>query len=132
LLNEEKVSLQDMRPAPVRLTEMISLIDAGKISFSTASSRLLPKILEDENASVLEMATSLHLLQSGDETELQHWVKTVLNRMPDKVSEYRKGKKGLIGLFIAEVKKLSKGKADLKAVSALLEKELSEQESIRS
>jgi len=32
--------------------------------------------------------------------------------MPDKVLEYKKGKKGLLGLFVGEVKKISKGKAD--------------------
>ena len=40
--------------------------------------------------------------------------------MPDKVSEYKKGKKGLIGLFVGEVKKLSKGKADPKITNKLL------------
>jgi aspartyl-tRNA(Asn)/glutamyl-tRNA(Gln) amidotransferase subunit B len=40
--------------------------------------------------------------------------------MPDKVSEYKKGKKGLIGLFVGEVKKLSKGKADPKLTNQLL------------
>jgi len=44
--------------------------------------------------------------------------------MPDKVAEYQKGKKGLIGLFVGEVKKLSKGKADPKIVTDLLEKAL--------
>ena len=44
--------------------------------------------------------------------------------MPDKVDEYKKGKKGLIGLFVGEVKKRSKGKADPKIVTALLEEKL--------
>ena len=40
--------------------------------------------------------------------------------MPDKVSEYRKGKKGLIGLFVGEVKKVSRGKADPKLTNEIL------------
>jgi aspartyl-tRNA(Asn)/glutamyl-tRNA(Gln) amidotransferase subunit B len=40
------------------------------------------------------------------------------------VEAYRKGKKGLIGLFVGEVKKLSKGKADPKMVTAILEEKL--------
>jgi aspartyl-tRNA(Asn)/glutamyl-tRNA(Gln) amidotransferase subunit B len=40
--------------------------------------------------------------------------------MPDKVNEYKKGKKGLIGLFVGEVKKISKGKADPKIINQLL------------
>jgi aspartyl-tRNA(Asn)/glutamyl-tRNA(Gln) amidotransferase subunit B len=40
--------------------------------------------------------------------------------MQDKVAEYRKGKKGLIGLFVGEVKKVSKGKADPKLTNDIL------------
>jgi len=40
--------------------------------------------------------------------------------MPDKVKEYKSGKKGLIGLFAGEVKKLSKGKADMQLVNKIL------------
>ena len=45
---------------------------------------------------------------------------------PDKVAEYKKGKKGLIGLFVGEVKKISQGKADPKLSTQLLEKKLAE------
>jgi aspartyl-tRNA(Asn)/glutamyl-tRNA(Gln) amidotransferase subunit B len=40
------------------------------------------------------------------------------------VAEYQKGKKGLLGLFAGEVKKLSKGKADMALVNQLLGEKL--------
>jgi len=40
------------------------------------------------------------------------------------VKEYQKGKKGLIGLFVGEVKKRSKGKANPQLVTKLLEEKL--------
>jgi aspartyl-tRNA(Asn)/glutamyl-tRNA(Gln) amidotransferase subunit B len=46
--------------------------------------------------------------------------------MPDKVQEYRKGKKGLIGLFVGEVKRLSAGKANPQEVTRLLEEHLNQ------
>jgi aspartyl-tRNA(Asn)/glutamyl-tRNA(Gln) amidotransferase subunit B len=46
--------------------------------------------------------------------------------MPDKVQEFRKGKKGLIGLFVGEVKKLSKGKADPKITNDILLEKLNQ------
>jgi aspartyl-tRNA(Asn)/glutamyl-tRNA(Gln) amidotransferase subunit B len=46
--------------------------------------------------------------------------------MPDKVLEFRKGKKGLIGLFVGEVKKLSKGKADPKITNDILLEKLNQ------
>ena len=44
--------------------------------------------------------------------------------MPEKVKEYKSGKKGLLGLFAGQVKKLSKGKADMEAVNKMLESKL--------
>ena len=51
-------------------------------------------------------------------------IDAALAAMPDKVSEYKKGKKGLIGLFVGEVKKASKGTADPKLVTQLLQEKL--------
>jgi aspartyl-tRNA(Asn)/glutamyl-tRNA(Gln) amidotransferase subunit B len=48
----------------------------------------------------------------------------VIEKYPDKVKEYQSGKKGLIGLFIGEVMKLSKGKADPKLTNELIRKKL--------
>ena len=45
-------------------------------------------------------------------------------KRPFKIIEYKKGKKGLIGLFTGEVKKLSQGKADPKVTMQLLEQKL--------
>ena len=67
------------------------------------------------------MGNSRVLFRSKNTDELKEWVTAVLNKMPEKVSEYKKGKKGLMGLFVGEVKKLSKGKADLKSVTQMLE-----------
>jgi aspartyl-tRNA(Asn)/glutamyl-tRNA(Gln) amidotransferase subunit B len=52
------------------------------------------------------------------------WVDDVIAKMPDKVKEYKSGKKGLIGLFAGEVKKLSKGKADMQVVNKILAEKL--------
>jgi aspartyl-tRNA(Asn)/glutamyl-tRNA(Gln) amidotransferase subunit B len=74
----------------------------------------------------LAIAESMNLLQVSDTNELETWVMEALESMPDKVTEYKKGKKGLIGLFVGEVKKRSKGKADPKIVTQLLEQKLGE------
>jgi aspartyl-tRNA(Asn)/glutamyl-tRNA(Gln) amidotransferase subunit B len=71
------------------------------------------------------MAKNLNLFQTSDADELNNWIRTVLTKMPEKVIEYKKGKKGLMGLFVGEVRKLSQGKADPQTVTAMLQKELS-------
>ena len=123
-LNTHKVSTEELTLAPAQLAELIKLVDDGKVNFSVASTKLLPVLLHDCTKTALAVATELNVLQVSDNNELTNWVDEVINKMPDKVAEYKKGKKGLIGLFVGEVKKASKGKADPKIVTALLEERL--------
>jgi aspartyl-tRNA(Asn)/glutamyl-tRNA(Gln) amidotransferase subunit B len=99
-------------------------VDEGKVNFSIASSKILPVLIADSNTTAIAIAETLNLLQVSDTGELEKWIEEVIAKMPDKVAEYQKGKKGLIGLFVGEVKKLSKGKADPKMVTSLLEQAL--------
>ncbi|WP_090658050.1 Asp-tRNA(Asn)/Glu-tRNA(Gln) amidotransferase subunit GatB [Parafilimonas terrae] len=119
LINEEGISLNTV--SANRLAEMIEIVDKGEVSFSNAASKLLPAIIKNNTESIAVLASQLNIIQTGDAGQLQEWVNTVINKMPEKVAEYKKGKKGLIGLFVGEVKKLSKGRADLKSVTQLLE-----------
>jgi aspartyl-tRNA(Asn)/glutamyl-tRNA(Gln) amidotransferase subunit B len=70
------------------------------------------------------IARELDLLQDAGQGEIDSWVDEVLASMPDKVEEYRKGKKGLIGLFTGEVRKRSRGKADPTKTQEILTKKL--------
>ncbi|OYU56140.1 MAG: Asp-tRNA(Asn)/Glu-tRNA(Gln) amidotransferase GatCAB subunit B [Chitinophagaceae bacterium BSSC1] len=123
-LHEHHLEIADFPLAPERLADLLNLVDSGKVNFSVASSKLLGAMIENNLATALQLAEQLNLIQVSDTGELAAWVEQALAAMPDKVAEYRKGKKGLIGLFVGEVKKLSKGKADPKMVTALLEKAL--------
>jgi len=118
--NEQGLSLKDFPVSPSSLGRLIQLVEEGRLSFSTASSRIFPAMLKDPAGDPLDIATALNLLQSSDTSEIAVWVEQALAKMPDKVTEYRKGKKGLIGLFVGEVKKLSKGKADPRLTNQLL------------
>ena len=66
----------------------------------------------------------MNLFQENNTEALENWVDETLFSMPEKVREYRSGKKGLLGLFAGQVKKLSKGKADMEAVNKMLEEKL--------
>ena len=123
LLNEQQKSINELGLSAKSLADTIQLIESGKINFSAAASKLLPALLNNEK-DPLDLATTLNLLQTSDSGELEEWVNKAIEMMPDKVQAYQKGKKGLIGLFVGEVKKMSKGKADPKIVTELLEQKL--------
>src|SRR4029077_10533817 len=119
-LNENNISADQLSVSPKNLAQLIRLIDEGKINFSIASSRIFPELIKNPSEQPLQIATNLNLLQSSDTDEVALWVQQALAKMPDKVEEYKKGKKGLMGLFVGEVKKISKGKADPKLTNQLL------------
>ncbi len=119
-LNDNGISIKDFSLQPETLAQLIQLVDDNKVNFSVASSRIFPELVKDGNADPLQVAAKLNLLQSSDSDEVLAWVEQALAAMPDKVSEYKKGKKGLIGLFVGEVKKISHGKADPKITNKLL------------
>ena len=72
----------------------------------------------------LQVAEELNLLQSNDEGMINDLVSQVIAKYPEKVAEYKSGKKGLLGLFVGEVMKLSKGKADPKLTNKLVTEKL--------
>jgi aspartyl-tRNA(Asn)/glutamyl-tRNA(Gln) amidotransferase subunit B len=124
-MNETNSSITAWPLSAATMANLIDLVEEGSISFSTAATRLLPALLQKPEAAPKALAAELNLIQESSTDALETWIDEVLQSMPDKVAEYKKGKKGLIGLFVGEVKKRSKGKADPKRTMELLEGKLS-------
>lgn len=123
-LNEFAVHMEDFPVKASSMAELIALIDDGKISHSAASQKVFPEMCKDGNASPLKIAESLDLIQESDTGQLESYVDEAVAKYPEKVKEYQSGKKGLIGLFMGEVMKLSKGKADPKLANQLVREKL--------
>ena len=122
--NENNCGIKDFPLATDQIVALINFTETGKIHFNVASTKLLLAMLNDTTASPENLAVILNLLQENDVDALEKWVNETIASMPDKVKEYRAGKKALLGLFAGQVKKLSKGKADMEAVTKMLEKKL--------
>jgi len=123
-LNDHGIELDEFGLKPIKIAALIQLVDEGKVNFSIASTKILMALIVDPAKTPLQIATELNLLQESDSGSVANWVDEVIAKMPDKVKEYRSGKKGLIGLFAGEVKKISKGKADMQVVNKLLAEKL--------
>lgn len=123
-LNDHVIEITELQLSPEKVAGMIKLVDDGKVSFSVASTKIFQALLQHPAKDALQIATEQNLLQESDSGAVEAWVNEAINKMPDKVSEYKKGKKGLIGLFAGEVKKISKGKADMQIVNKLLAEKL--------
>ena len=119
-LNENNKEINEFPVNPAQLASVIKLIDSGKISFTAASTKLFNLLLEDPDKEPEGIATEQNLIQQSDLSDIGPIVDAVLEKFADKVLEYKKGKKGLLALFVGEVMKRSKGKADPKITNELL------------
>ena len=124
-MNEHSTDDVSFPISPAALAELIELVESGQLNFSVASGKLLPAIISTQR-NARQLAVEMNLLQTNEAAELSAWIDQVLQRMPEKVQEYKKGKKGLIGLFVGEVKKISAGKANPQEVTRLLEEQLNQ------
>ena len=123
-LNQHAVTLEDTTMNPVLLAEVVELVTSGKLSNSVATQRIIPELMKKSGTTALELAESMNLIQESDEGFLTMLIDSVLAKFPEKVEEYRNGHKGLLGLFMGEVMKNSKGKADPKETNRLLREKL--------
>lgn len=119
-LNELTLHVKDFPINTDRLAELIALVDSNKVSYSVAAQKVYPVMLEGDNDSPLKIAEKLNLIQESDSGSLKPIVEEVLAKLPAKIAEYKAGKKGLMGLFMGEVMKASKGKADPKVATEIL------------
>ncbi|MBC7912806.1 MAG: Asp-tRNA(Asn)/Glu-tRNA(Gln) amidotransferase subunit GatB [Pyrinomonadaceae bacterium] len=106
------------------IAKIISLVDDGKISNSAATQQLFPAVTKNPGLDILDLVQELNLLIDTVGDELMLYIDKAVSLYPDKVNEYHKGKKGVLGLFMGEVMKLSKGKIDPKTANKLVVEKL--------
>jgi aspartyl-tRNA(Asn)/glutamyl-tRNA(Gln) amidotransferase subunit B len=122
---EKGVEIHETPISTARMVELLQLIESGKVASTVAYQRIFPEMWENNKETPLAIAQRFNLIQDSDTDFLSDIITKVLAQYPDKVADYKKGKKNLIGLFMGEVMKQSGGKADPKTTTQLLQKALS-------
>ncbi|RMD46964.1 MAG: Asp-tRNA(Asn)/Glu-tRNA(Gln) amidotransferase subunit GatB [Aquificota bacterium] len=118
-LNEAGLDITESPVKPEHIAELVELIDSGTIStkiakevfeevFKTSKS---PKLIVEEKG----------LKQVSDEGEIRKIVEDVLSNHPAEVEKYKAGNQKLMGFFVGQVMKATKGKANPKLVNKILQ-----------
>lgn len=124
-LNDSGNTMDQFPLQPARLAELIELVAADRISFAVASQKVFPYLLKHPQKEAAQVMQELNLSQDSSTNNIKPLIEEVLAEFPQKVQEYKSGKKGLLGMFMGEVMKRSKGKVNPKVANELLRKELS-------
>lgn len=122
VLNEQSISIQEFTIGIDRLSELINLRASDKIS-SSAQQTIFNAMLDD-SGSAEELAEKLNLIQVSDTGYMDELVQQIIAENPDEAERYREGKKQLMGFFVGQIMKASKGKANPKMATDLIRKHL--------
>lgn len=125
VLNDQSIGIEEFSISAKRLAGLISLKLDDKVN-SSAMQQIFNRMLENEGEAD-SLAEEMNLVQVSDSGFLDPIIDEVIEVNPDEVKRYKEGKKALIGFFIGEVMKRSKGKANPKLVREGISKKLDEQ-----
>ncbi|MDR9416927.1 MAG: Asp-tRNA(Asn)/Glu-tRNA(Gln) amidotransferase subunit GatB [Gracilimonas sp.] len=124
VLNEKSIDIREFSISAKRVSDLVKLKEDDKIN-SSAMQQIFNAML-DEDKEPEELAKEMNLIQVSDSGFLEPIVEKIIKDNPDEVARYRDGKKQLIGFFIGQAMKASKGKANPKLVKDLITKKLND------
>lgn len=123
LLNRDNREIEACLVSPDNLAELLLLIDGGTISGKIAKTVFEEMVATGQRArSVVE---EKGLVQVKDESAIEEVVEEVLAENPAEVTLYRAGKEKLLGFFVGQIMKKTRGKANPRLVNEILLKKLS-------
>ena len=121
-LNASGRSIEDSPVSPERLGELLSLMDKGTLSGKLAKA-VFAKMFES-GRSAAQIVEEEGLRQISDASALDGIIREVLERSPKQVAQYQGGKKGVLGYFVGQVMRATRGQANPRLVNQLLRKTL--------
>jgi aspartyl-tRNA(Asn)/glutamyl-tRNA(Gln) amidotransferase subunit B len=123
LANERGVEVHALGISPASVGELQQLIDAGKVSDTTAKTDVL-KEMAAEGRSPRDVVERAGLSQISDESERAAIIDEVVAAYPEVVEEIRGGKTGAVNFLTGQVMKRTRGQANPGVVGRLLSERL--------
>jgi aspartyl-tRNA(Asn)/glutamyl-tRNA(Gln) amidotransferase subunit B len=122
LLNEENKSVDALLFGPAQMVGMLKLIDDDTISGKIAKTVFEEMYRTGKNAG--DIVKEKGLVQISDTSEIEMAVDDVLAKSASEVERFKAGDEKLMGFFVGQVMKATKGKANPKMLNDLLKEKL--------
>ena len=121
-VNEKNISISDFPIIPENLGQLINLINEKVISVKIAK-EVFQEMVETKKAPD-EIVKEKNLVQISDTTEIESAIDKILTANASQVKEYLSGKEKVLGFFVGQIMKETKGKANPQILNKLLKKKL--------
>ena len=122
VLNKLNLNIENSPVSSSQLGELIDEIENGTIS-NRAAKEVFEEMCNSEK-SVKDIIDEKGLVQISDTSEIEIFINKVLEDNPENVQKYKNGKTKLLGFFIGEVMKATKGKANPGLLNQIVKKKL--------
>ena len=120
-LNRLGLTIKESEFTPKMLTDLIKMIDEGKISGKQAKT-VLEKSIEDKKEPTV-LVEELGISQITSEDEIREIVLSVLSENPNLIEDYKNGKR-VFDYLIGQIMKKTRGRANPVITSKILKEEL--------
>lgn len=121
-IKSNRLTFDQLPFQPSELAEMLKMIDNGEISGKIAK-EILPELLS-KGGSPKQLVQERGLGMIGDPKVIEEIIDQLILKHPNEVESFRSGKKKLLGFFVGQLMKETKGKADPKLANQILNKKL--------
>ncbi len=122
LLNEEGQKITECKVTSKALASLLSMLASGEINAKTAK-EVLEEVFKT-GKDPKEIVKTSGAAQISDTGELAAIIENILEADPDSVARYKGGEKKLMGFFVGQVMKATKGQGNPKVINSLLREKL--------
>jgi len=123
LLRENNLSVDQSPVSPEKLAQLVKLIKEGVLSSKLAKEVLAEMFATGEDPQTIVEKKGLK--QISDESAIMEIVQQVFNAYPNEYQRLKSGESKLIGFFVGQVMKATKGKANPQLVNKLISEVIS-------
>jgi len=122
-LNERKIDPDQLKATPEDLAKLIHLIEKGTISNSIGKSVFSEMVESGESPEAIVEKNGL--IQISDQDEMDTLIERIILDHPSEAERFRAGDKKLMGFFMGQVMKETRGQANPGVATQLIQKKLS-------
>ena len=109
-LNKNDISIKQIFVTPVMLSELIKMVDSGKISSKQAKEVLYKALMDEKEPSKIVEEEGMQ--QIGDEDSIKKIVLEVLEEQPNAIEQYKNGRTNIVDFLVGQVMKKTRGQAN--------------------
>lgn len=117
-VKERRAAPAELRVTPARLAALLEMVGKGTVSAQVA--KKVFDAVEESDREPDAIVEERGLAQISDTGALRETVERVIADNPDAVARYKEGQKKLLGFFVGQAMKATKGKGNPKEINAIV------------